>query len=363
MRRFLRVLAAVLVVAAGVAASRVVNVSASVHGHALAAKTKCKTGYHRVHGKCKKKHAVAPTPVPTAIPALLNHPGWLALDAQGNLYVTEGWHPETDAEGQRGIADSRILKISPSGQLLATLATSGSAPGQFLGATGITLDALGNIYAADFFNDRIQKLSPTGQPLAAWGTRGSGPGHFMAPIGLAVDTQGNIYAADTGSANGPFFDHRIHKLSPTGQELAVWGTLGSGPGQFIQPTGIAVDAQGNLYVADAGNHRVQKLSPTGQPLAAWGTFGTGPGQFNFPSGIALDAQGNIYITDRLLNRIQKLSPTGQVLAVWDSSKYGFTGNTPFGIAVDGQGDVFVADFENSRILKLSPSGEVLATFK
>jgi DNA-binding beta-propeller fold protein YncE len=81
---------------------------------------------------------------------------------------------------------------------------------------------------------------------------------------VAVDGQGNLYVADMSN-------HRIQKLSPAGEPLAQWGSQGRGPGQFDHPVGVAVDGQGNLYVADAWNHRVQKLSPAGEPLVQFGS--------------------------------------------------------------------------------------------
>lgn len=77
----------------------------------------------------------------------------------------------------------------------------------------------------------------------------------------------------------------------------------TGPGQFDAPFGVAVDAEGNVYIADTGNHRIQKLSPAGQPLAQWGSRGDGPGQFNNPLSLALDGQGNVYVAEAGNHRI------------------------------------------------------------
>jgi tripartite motif-containing protein 71 len=80
------------------------------------------------------------------------------------------------------------------------------------------------------------------------------------------------------------------------------------PGHFSGPNGIAIDDQGNIYVADNGYYRIQKLAPSGEPLAQWGTRGRGREQFEFPAGIAVDAKGTIYVADPVNDRIQKLSP-------------------------------------------------------
>jgi DNA-binding beta-propeller fold protein YncE len=113
------------------------------------------------------------------------------------------------------------------------------------------------IYVADTRNHRITKLSPQGEPLAQWGPRGSAPGRFAFPSGVALDGQGNLNVADYG----------IKKLSPGGEPLAQWWDRGSSPSQFLNPVGVAIDATGNLYVADTGNHRIQKLS-LDEPTAA-----------------------------------------------------------------------------------------------
>jgi sugar lactone lactonase YvrE len=127
----------------------------------------------------------------------------------------------------------------------------------------VAVDAAGNVYAADPVGQRLQKLSPTGQPLAEWrpaGLAGFPPGPRVpeagGPTGVALDTQGNVYVADRDL-------NRVRLLSPQLQPLAEWG---SGRrtgylGEFDSPSGVAVDATGNLYVADTGNHRIQKFAP------------------------------------------------------------------------------------------------------
>jgi DNA-binding beta-propeller fold protein YncE len=95
-------------------------------------------------------------------------------------------------------------------------------------------------------------------------------------------------------------------VSPGGDVLAQFGKRGDEPGQFYNPSDVAVDDQGNIYVTDSGHSLIQKLSPTGQPLAKWGKAGIGPGEFHSLNSIALDSQGNIYVTDTWNQRVQKL---------------------------------------------------------
>jgi integrase len=172
--------------------------------------------------------------------------------------------------------------------------------------------------------------------------------------GLAIDSQGNIYLALVHR-------DRIQKLSAQGEPLAQWGTRGSGPGQFESASGIAVDVQGHVYVTDSRNASVQKFSAQGEPLALWGSEGSDPGQFSFPNGIAVDAHSNVYIADTRNARIQKLSPVGEPLAQWGVNGSGpGEFSYPYDVAVDDHGNIYVADYSNARIQKLSPLGEPLA---
>lgn len=125
---------------------------------------------------------------------------------------------------------------------------------------------------------------------------------FVDPTRAAVDRWGNVYISE-GNSLASFAPlsligrSDIVKLSPSGRVLARLGKVGSRPGELNQPAGMAVDKDGNIYVADFGNNRIQKLSPAGKLLAVWGSTGSKPGQFNLPISVALDRQGNLYVAD------------------------------------------------------------------
>jgi DNA-binding beta-propeller fold protein YncE len=282
----------------------------------------------------------------------------LALDRQGNVYFTDG-------------QNSRIQKLSPEGEFLAEWGSPGDGPRQFRSPSGLKVDGEGNIYVADTGNDRIVKLSPDGEPLALWGPkRGGHWGEFFKPEGLALDSGGNVYVADTGN-------DRIAKLSPDGEWLAQWGKLnrdgttssGSDPGEFTWPSSVAVDADGNIYVAEELNDRIQKLSPSGEPLGLWGRKGYGPGEYAFLQAVTVDDQGNVYGVDGMVGRVQKHTPDGRVVAQWGSNLDASSPFHPNGLAIDSRGMLYVADGteeeqfrDSARIQVFSPEGEQLAVF-
>jgi tripartite motif-containing protein 71 len=264
----------------------------------------------------------------------------ITFDHQGNLYVAE-------------FDDDVIYKYSTSGNLLATLGGHGSGAGQLEAPDKLAFDAEGNLFVTEVgsasagYNSRIQKFSPTGVPLAQWGTFGSTPGKFNTPVGIAVDQQGNIYVADVGN-------HRVQKLSALGQPLTQWHTVGSGVGESTEiGYDLALDASGNVYVSDAhpfssGSDHIQKFSASGLLLATWGGTGTGPGQFINPTGLAVDGKGNLFVVDSANDRIQEISATGQFVAQWQGPGiFQFTSK----VAVDDHGTLYVSD--GSQVLKLA----------
>jgi DNA-binding beta-propeller fold protein YncE len=184
------------------------------------------------------------------------------------------------------------------------------------------------------------------------GGRGTGKGQFDSPTGIAVDAKGNILVADTN--NG-----RIEKFSPTGTFLSFLGTDRIGHGQLEEPNGIAIDHAGNIYVAEVGsNHHVQKLAPDGSFVAEWKGPDVG---FYGPRRIAIGPDDSVYVVDQGRARIVRFSPDGHVLSVWGSKGNGdgqFDDHTS--VAVDPTTNkVYVADPRNERIQVFDSNGKFL----
>jgi putative cell wall-binding protein/streptogramin lyase len=186
--------------------------------------------------------------------------------------------------------------------------------------------------------------------ITKWGTLGIGDGQFSNPYGVAVAADGTVYVTDLGN-------DRIQYFGPTGVFQGEWGSTGIGDGQFDFPYGVAVAADGTVYVADYNNHRIQYFGPTGVFQGEWGSTGNANGEFSFPSGVAVAADGTVYVADTDNDRIQVFGPTGVFQGKWGSN-----GNAdgqfsvPRGVAVAADGTVYVADTGNDRIQVFSPTG-------
>ncbi len=283
-----------------------------------------------------------------------------------------------------------IFSTPTNGGVVTTLAGSGS-PGStnttgtaasFYNPTGVAVDSSGNVYVADRPNHMIRQITYWGNVTTLAGSLSPGATNatgtaasFSLPFGVAVDSFGNVYVAD--SAN-----NLIRKISTGGVVTTLAGSAGvtgstNGTGtaaSFYDPSGVAVDSTGNVYVADTGNNLIREITYWGNvtTLAGSGSPGatnaTGTAaSFKGPASVAVDTTGNVYVVDETNQLIRKITTGGVVTTLAGSA--GVTGatnatgtaalfNYPQGVAVDSSGNVYVADTYNHLIRKISTGGVV-----
>ena len=253
---------------------------------------------------------------------------------------------------------------------------------EFNHPSGVVVDGNGNLYVADRSNHVIRKITAAGEvtTFAGSGTAGYSDGtgtaaQFNYPTGIAIDVDGNIYVADQ-------VNQVIRKITSVGVVSTFAGQAGitgttdgaASLAQFFSPTGVALDAAGNVYVADQGNNTIRKINTSGVVSTLAGSSsgymdGTGAGaQFNHPVALAVDLHGNIYVTDQYNFKIRKVTSLGVVTTIAGSiqgyanatgtaAKFGYL----FGISIDAGGNLYVADQTNNTIREITSAG-VVSTF-
>ena len=264
-----------------------------------------------------------------------------------------------------------LSTIASNAQVVSTFAGSGVAgslngtgtSAQLNNPSGICKDNLGNFYVADTNNNKIRKITSAGvvSTFAGSGVSGSTDGtgttdQFNLPTGVCVDASGNVYVADKNN-------NKIRKITSTGVVTTFAGSIlgyldGIGTAaKFNLPTGVCIDNQGNIYVADSNNNKIRKITTTGvvTTLAGSGFSGYADGagtvaQFNLPTGVCADVSGNIYVADQLNNRVREVSSTGLVTTIVSYI------SLPTGICADNTGNVYVSDQNYHKITQINPSG-------
>ena len=302
----------------------------------------------------------------SATTAQFNSPQGIVADAQGNFYISDTYN-------------NVIRKISAGG-VVSTFAGSGAignangtgTGAQFYGPQGLAIDASGNVYVADAGNDAIRKITPAGvvstfagyaiagTPISGFEDGQGSIARFNSPHGLTFDGQGNLLVADRGNNN-------IRRITPGGLVTTLSGTIKAGyvnatagiAASYNNPTAVAVDAAGDIYVADQGNSAIRKITNAGIVTTVAG----GPTQSSdvgYPAGMVIDANGTLFISDES-GRVMELTSAGALYSLAGNiNTAGFangTGavvqfNSPQSITMDTQGNFYVADSNNNIVRKL-----------
>ncbi|MBI2497783.1 MAG: hypothetical protein HYV75_07695, partial [Opitutae bacterium] len=316
---------------------------------------------------------------PPASTAILPYPTGIVFAGSGRLYVTDA----TTNTVQKVLTDGEVSLVAGSKDNAGMLdGFEGSA--LFNQPGGLAVTSAGVIYVSDTANATIRRIDPdkhvttfAGSSGSRGNTNGSGTqATFSAPLGLALDLSGNLYVADSTN-------HTIRKITPPGVVSTLAGSAGQ-PGyangngsaaRFNYPADVAVDAAGNVFVADRTNNVIRRITSAGAVTTLAGTpgvsgFDDGAGSgalFNQPGGLTLDGSGNLYVADTGNCTIRKITAAGGVSTLaglptvggdQDGTGMGAQFNQPRALALDGTGNLYVADTGNSAIRKVTPGGVV-----
>jgi len=288
-------------------------------------------------------------------------PDGVAFDSTtGNIYVADQ-------------NNHTIRRITPGGNVTTYAGAPGdadwvdgpAATARFNGPNGIVVDSHGNVFVADQGNDVIRKITTDGNVSTfagdgnfAWVDGVGGNASFGFPSGLAVDSADNLYIADV-------LNEVIRKITPAGVVTTVAGQPGVSGGKngavadalFNNPSAVAVDAHGNIYVSDSGNNAIRKISPIGlvSTLVGWaGGYADGRGnnvRLQDPQGLAVDNAGNVYVSEPDYGVVIIVTPNGQATTLYNANQ---TAN-PYGVALDGQGNIYFSEGGSNVIWKAQPA--------
>jgi DNA-binding beta-propeller fold protein YncE/DNA-binding CsgD family transcriptional regulator len=303
---------------------------------------------------------LVPQPAPSAAVTIadgLSRPNGIAIDSTGAILIMDGDQVHRISNGKASlVAGTGTNGFSGDGE---------SATGAMLSlfvfpgmpAQGLAVDKAGNVYIADYGNHRVRKVTTDGKITTVAGTGsagGTGDGgsateaQLMDPRGLAIDQQGNLYVADSGINRVRMIDAqgKIHAFAGNG----VSGFAGDGDSalsaQLSGPSGLAIDeGTGTLYIADTGNHQLRKVTRDGRISTVAGPGAT----LSLPVAIATDDRGDVFIADKGTSRVLRIDAAGNTTIL---AATGFVFSSPLGVVVDANGYVYIADTYHDRIVRL-----------
>jgi sugar lactone lactonase YvrE len=289
----------------------------------------------------------------------LTLPRGISFDGEGNLYIADAGSPISAAPG-----NCRIRRVNATDQVMVSIAGNGrcdyggdggpATQAALKNAKGVVIDSTGAVFIADYDNCRIRKVN--GTTISTFAGESCDD---VDPFGIAIDSDDNIYIADAGNS-------RVQRLTPDGQLTVL-----AGPPEILNAEGVAVDANGDLYIADTHHCTIKKIAnPAGDPapasisvVAGNGSCGySGEGEalqvaLNYPSGLTVDASGNIYVADTVNCRVRKIVGAAVSTVAGNGACHTVT---PSGLAVDADGNVFVSDKNglDCHVLRIAPAGDV-----
>ena len=303
----------------------------------------------------------------TGTSASFNYPRGITVDTNSNLYVADFYNHAIRKIDTNGVVTTYAGSTSG---LSGTTDNSGTSA-LFTNPSAITIDSSNNLYVADTGNYKIRKIDTTSlvSTYAGTGVLGSDnnttatSATFNSPSGIVADTSGNLYVSDTGN----FLIRKIASTAPNAVTTYAGTSTVSGYtnatstlARFFNTFGLAVNASGNVFVADYGNNSIRKISPSQVVTTFAGNGPTYAGfvddygfyaYFNNPYGITADTSGNLYVTDANNNAIRKITPEGIVttLEIINSSLISY----PYGIAYDkNTSNLYVTT--STAIIKITP---------
>ena len=318
-------------------------------------------------------------------PGEVRNPEGVAVSPNGDIWISDNiddrverldpqgeFIEEIGTSGPGELDGPRALDIGPNGEVVVSDEEHGrvvvfAEGGEYLESfevdgepSGLDVDAEGNIWVAERYNEWVEHFVIGGGFLGRFGSEGTGEGEFELdhPTGIDSDEEGHIWVTD--SKNNRVQEWEMAETAPAPKYASTFGTEGTGDGQFNHPADVARTANGQLLVVDAENDRVERFSEEGKYLGQFGSEGDEPGQFEHPVALAVAPNGDILVADTLSDRVQRFDSGGEyleTLAYWGEGP-GEVRN-PEGVAVSPNGDIWISDNIDDRVERLDPQGEFI----